>query len=76
MSTPAAAMLVDKVGRRPLFLMSNAGMVVVFICWTVTTALWTTRENRPAANASIALIPIYFLTYSIGEYFSLPATYG
>ncbi|CCA66652.1 related to hexose transporter protein [Serendipita indica DSM 11827] len=60
-----AAMLVDKVGRRPLFLMSNAGMVVVFICWTITTALWTTQENRPAANASIAMIPIYFLTYSI-----------
>lgn len=60
-----AALLVDKVGRRPLFLMSNAGMVVVFICWTITTALWTTQENRPAANASIAMIPIYFLTYSI-----------
>ncbi|KAG8860731.1 hypothetical protein FRB91_001434, partial [Serendipita sp. 411] len=61
----SAALLVDKIGRRPLFLMSNAGMLVVFIFWTLTTALWTTQENRPAANASIALMPIYFLAYSI-----------
>ncbi|KAG8810087.1 hypothetical protein FRC17_003104 [Serendipita sp. 399] len=60
-----AALLVDKIGRRPLFLMSNAGMVVVFVFWTLTTALWTTQENRPAANASIAFMPMYFLAYSI-----------
>ncbi|KAG8764684.1 hypothetical protein FRC15_007473 [Serendipita sp. 397] len=45
--------------------MSNAGMVIVFVFWTLTTALWTTQENRPAANASIAFMPIYFLAYSI-----------
>ncbi|KAG8831033.1 hypothetical protein FRC17_003809 [Serendipita sp. 399] len=46
--------------------MSNAGMVLVFVCWTLTTALWSsTEQNRPAANASIALMPIYFLAYSI-----------
>lgn len=61
----SAAFLVERVGRRPLFLMSNAGMVVVFVIWTVTTALWTTEENRAAANASIAFMPIYFLAYSI-----------
>ncbi|KAG8778086.1 hypothetical protein FRC15_010970 [Serendipita sp. 397] len=61
----SAALMVDKIGRRPLFLMSNAGMVIVFVFWTLTTALWTTQENRPAANASIAFMPIYFLAYSI-----------
>ncbi|KAG8748855.1 hypothetical protein FRC14_001898, partial [Serendipita sp. 396] len=60
-----AALLVEKIGRRPIFLVSNAGMVVVFVFWTLTTALWTQNQNRPAANASIALMPIYFLAYSI-----------
>jgi hypothetical protein len=63
----AAAMLVDKIGRRPLFLMSNGGMIVVFIFWTLTAALWTTQANRPAANASIAFMALYLLTYSIGQ---------
>ncbi|KAG8800186.1 hypothetical protein FRC17_006948 [Serendipita sp. 399] len=40
-------------------------MVVIFVCWTVTTALWANDQNRPAANATIALMPIYFLAYSI-----------
>lgn len=61
----AAATLVDRIGRRPLFLISNVGMLIVFIFWTLTTALWTTQENRPAASATIAFMPIYFLAYSI-----------
>lgn len=60
-----AATLVDRIGRRPLFLISNVGMLIVFIFWTLTTALWTTQENRPAASATIAFMPIYFLAYSI-----------
>lgn len=69
--------MVDKIGRRPLFLTSNIGMLVTFGMWTLTTALYQTQQNRKhpdgtpwpnlaAANATIAMIPLFFLAYSIG----------
>ncbi|KAG8818549.1 hypothetical protein FRC17_010793, partial [Serendipita sp. 399] len=45
-----AALLVDKIGRRPLFLTSNAGMLVTFGMWTLAAALFNTRMDRGAAN--------------------------
>lgn len=80
----AAALLVDKIGRRPLFLTSNGGMIVTFGAWTLAAALFNTRNDRAAANgvylyfvanrsiliitslsAVIAMIPLFYLTYSI-----------
>jgi hypothetical protein len=46
----AAALLVDKIGRRPLFLTSNGGMIITFGAWTLAAALFTTRGDRAAAN--------------------------
>ena len=63
----AAALLVDKIGRRPLFLTSNAGMLVTFGVWTLAAALYQTHKDRSAANAVIAMIPLFYLTYSIGK---------
>jgi hypothetical protein len=60
-----AALLVDKIGRRTLFLISNAGMVVAFTVWTVTAALYAKDGSRGAANATIALIFVYYSFYDI-----------
>ncbi|KIM27467.1 hypothetical protein M408DRAFT_329932 [Serendipita vermifera MAFF 305830] len=60
-----AALLVDKIGRRPLFLTSNTSMLVTFGMWTLATALFQTRSDRSAANAVIGIIPLFYLSYSI-----------
>lgn len=32
----SCALLVDRFGRRKLFLTSTSGMVLCFVCWTIT----------------------------------------
>jgi len=61
----AAALLVDRIGRRTLFITSNAGMLLVFSMWTLTTALFQTEGNTPAAKATIPLIFMFYLFYDI-----------
>ncbi|KAG1747246.1 uncharacterized protein EDB91DRAFT_1235971 [Suillus paluster] len=56
-------MLVDKLGRRKLFLISNIGMLIVFSMWTVTTALFTQSGNIAAASATVSLIFMFFFFY-------------
>ncbi|KAJ8506878.1 hypothetical protein ONZ45_g8969 [Pleurotus djamor] len=60
-----AAMLVDWVGRRTLFIASNAGMLIAFSMWTLTTALFSEMNNVAAARATIPLIFIFYLFYDI-----------
>ncbi|KAG8736299.1 hypothetical protein FRC12_017693, partial [Ceratobasidium sp. 428] len=59
------AMFVDRLGRRTLFVTSNAGMFCIFAVWTVTAALYQLLGNRAAANANIAFIFIFFSFYDI-----------
>lgn len=56
--------LVDKVGRRKLFLISTSGMLVSFIVWTICSARYTIAGNTGAANAVIAMIFLYYLFYN------------
>ncbi|OJJ07877.1 hypothetical protein ASPVEDRAFT_47069 [Aspergillus versicolor CBS 583.65] len=56
---------VDKVGRRKLFLVSTAGMLVAFIVWTICSARYDTQHNTASANAVIAMIYLYYLFYNI-----------
>ncbi|KJA26307.1 hypothetical protein HYPSUDRAFT_1065514 [Hypholoma sublateritium FD-334 SS-4] len=60
-----AAMLIDVAGRRPLFMVSNAGMLITFSMWTITTALYNTHHNVGAAKATIPLIFIFFFFYDL-----------
>lgn len=59
-----ACFLVDKVGRRKLFLFATGGMLCSFIVWTICSARYTIAGNKSAANAVIAMIFIYYLCYN------------
>ncbi|EIW57527.1 MFS general substrate transporter [Trametes versicolor FP-101664 SS1] len=48
----AGALLVDKLGRRTLFIISNIGMLIDFGVWTLTTALFRNLDDTTAAKAS------------------------
>ncbi|KAL3465005.1 major facilitator superfamily domain-containing protein [Aspergillus heterothallicus] len=56
---------VDKIGRRKLFLISTAGMLVEFVVWTICSARYDTAGNTTAANSVIAMIYVYYLFYNI-----------
>ncbi|UNI17987.1 hypothetical protein JDV02_004289 [Purpureocillium takamizusanense] len=72
-----AALLVDKVGRRPLFMTAISGMVVAFICWTITGAVYensghagadgtTVYSNTGSGYAQIAFVWLFGVFYDIG----------
>ncbi|TEB33338.1 general substrate transporter [Coprinellus micaceus] len=70
-----ASFLIDWLGRRPLFVISNSGMLATFVGWTVTTALYNETDNVAAAKATVPLIFIFFLFYDIA-YTPLLVTYS
>ncbi|KAL0580965.1 hypothetical protein V5O48_001057 [Marasmius crinis-equi] len=61
----SASLLVDWVGRRPLFIASNTGMLISFGLWTVTEALFNVLGKPAAAKATIPLIFIYYFFYDL-----------
>ncbi|KAG8955076.1 hypothetical protein FRC04_009533 [Tulasnella sp. 424] len=60
-----SALFVDRIGRRKLFLISNAGMLLVFVGWTVTSAVFQETGSKAAGSATIAMIFIFFALYDI-----------
>ncbi|KAG2067618.1 general substrate transporter [Suillus decipiens] len=62
-SALSSLMLVDKLGRRKLFLISNTGMLIVFSMWTVTTALFNETRSTVAVQATVPLIFMFFFFY-------------
>ncbi|KAG0706797.1 general substrate transporter [Suillus ampliporus] len=72
-------MLVDKLGRRKLFLISNIGMLIVFSMWTVTTALFDQTGNTAAARGNVidnqartATVPLIFMFYFFYDFAYTP----
>ena len=57
--------VVDKVGRRPLFLTSTAGMLGTFIVWTICSARYVETGSKAAAKAVIGMIYIYYFFYNL-----------
>jgi Sugar (and other) transporter len=58
-----AAIVVDKVGRRPLWLASTAGMVIFFVLQTICTAIYSEKGVASAGTASIAMIFLFYMSY-------------
>ena len=59
------ASLVDRIGRRPMFLAATGGMFGTFIFWTLTAGLYE-EHNAPGANyAMIFFIWLFGVMYSL-----------
>ncbi|KAG8158404.1 hypothetical protein KVR01_011526 [Diaporthe batatas] len=66
--TIAAALNVDRFGRRPLFLISTSGMVVAFAAWTATGAIYENSDmtNIQSGYAQLVFIWLFGIFYDIG----------
>jgi len=60
----SCAFLIDRVGRRPLFITATAGMLITFVIWTICTALFEDSGNLAAGKAVIAMIFLFSATYA------------
>ena len=61
----SAAFLVDRLGRRTLFLWSGAGMLVSFVIWTACSAVFDTSGSHAAGLVVVVFIFVYFFHYDI-----------
>ncbi|RPA83703.1 hexose transporter protein [Ascobolus immersus RN42] len=59
------AFAVDRAGRRPLFLASTGGMLIMFIPWTIASKYATDNGSKAAGNAVVALIFLYYTCYNL-----------
>lgn len=59
------AFAVDKAGRRPLFLTSTAGMLLMFICWTIASKFAVEDFSKAAGSAVVAFIFLYYTFYNM-----------
>lgn len=57
--------LVDRLGRRVLFLIAGVGMLVTFTVWTACSAVYAQTGNTAAGRAVLAMI---FLFYGVAGF--------
>lgn len=62
----ASAMMVDRLGRRKLFIVSAFGMLIAYICVTALSATFAKTKNSQAGHGVIAFIFIFQFFYDMG----------
>lgn len=60
-----AAMLVDRLGRRTLFIWSAAGMLASFVIWTICSARFDQSGNAALGHTVIAFVFIFYFHYDV-----------
>ncbi|KZS87251.1 general substrate transporter [Sistotremastrum niveocremeum HHB9708] len=60
-----ASFLVERCGRRAMFMTSAAGMIVMFTLQTVCSALYAQHGTKSAGDAVVAFIFLYYGFYDI-----------
>ncbi|KAI3394528.1 hypothetical protein diail_2577 [Diaporthe ilicicola] len=60
-----AAGLVDRLGRRTLFLWSSVGMLVTYMIWTACSAVNSDTGSRPAGIVVVVCLFVYYFHYDI-----------
>lgn len=61
----SAALLVDRLGRRALFLWSAVGMLVSFVIWTACSAAFDSTQASALGNTVIGFVFIFYFHYDI-----------
>ncbi|KAJ5218589.1 uncharacterized protein N7498_000688 [Penicillium cinerascens] len=62
----SSAFFVDRVGRRPLFLISTVGMVLMFLAWTVTSSVYErTQEVKTSSHPQVVFVWLFSAFYAI-----------
>ena len=60
-----SSLLVDKFGRKTLFMIAGVGMLVTFTIWTACSAIYAENGNQSAGKVVLAMI---FLFYGIAGF--------
>ncbi|KAF1921369.1 general substrate transporter [Ampelomyces quisqualis] len=61
----SCALLVDRVGRRPLFIAATGFMCVCFVIWTICSSYAEVQKSKAAARGVIAMIWIFTVAYAL-----------
>lgn len=59
------AMFVDRIGRRPLFLIATLGMLISFTIWTICSSVEQRTGSKGAGRAVIAMIWTHGFAYAL-----------
>lgn len=61
----AGALMVDRIGRRKLFLIATGGMCASYIVWTALSAYFNQTLDEKAGRAVVAMLFIFYFFYDI-----------
>ncbi|KAL0932436.1 lactose permease [Colletotrichum truncatum] len=64
-STFLGALMVDRLGRRALFLISTGGMLISYIVWTGLTSSFVSSGNEATGKAVLGFIFIFYFFYDV-----------